>query len=363
MEKGVLALADGTRYEGYWNGIEASGELCFNTAMTGYQETYTDPSYFNQILISTHVHIGNYGCNKTEYESHRPQISGLVVRSIETFGYRTKGETVGLVEWLNRFNVPFLSGIDTRALVRKLRKNGSQNAIITSALCSDEEITKKTNAVPSMQGLSLAKEVSRKQFDDYGNPESDIRIACIDFGIKQSIINQLVGLGSYCRVFPMHSSINELMSFNPHGFFLSNGPGDPSSMHEVIELIQELLKTRRPIFGICLGHQLLGLSLGLKTFKMHHGHRGLNHPIINTLTGKGEITSQNHGFSIVLDDLNNQEDIIVTHKHLNDSSIAGIRHKYQPAFSVQYHPESSPGPHDSRYLFEEFYQYLREACR
>jgi carbamoyl-phosphate synthase small subunit len=358
IEPALLLLADGTVFNGMGNGIENGGELCFNTGMTGYQETFTDPSYAGQLLICTHVHIGNYGCVPTETESHKPWINGLICRSLQSFHSRLNPESESLYNWLSKHQVPFIEGIDTRALVRHLRRTGAQNALIAKASTPETVLKQMLHNLPSMQGQALGPKVSCTTPRDLGNPNAKFRVACVDFGIKESMITCLVERGVFCRVFPMNSSFREIMNWNPDGFLLSNGPGDPAAMPEAIALVSEILSTKKPVFGICMGHQLLSLALNLKTFKMHHGHRGLNHPVLNLQSGKGEITSQNHGFAVSLESLSENPDLILTHKHLNDGTVAGIRHKSLPFFSVQYHPEASAGPHDSRYLFDDFIELL-----
>jgi len=354
----ILLLSDGTQFEGKGNGLEKGGELCFTTAMTGYQETFTDPSYAGQLLICTHVHVGNYGCVPTEAESGRPRLNGVICRSMQSYFSRFGEAVESLSDWLTRQEVPFIEGIDTRALVRHLRHTGAQNGIIACASTSEHELRQRLLSLPAMQGQALGPNVSCTTPWEMGNSESQHRVACIDFGIKNSMVKCLTERGAFCRVFPMHTPIREILEWNPSGFLLSNGPGDPAAMPEAIQLVTEILALKKPVFGICMGHQLFSLALGLDTFKMHFGHRGLNHPVLNLESENGEITSQNHGFAVSMESLGNNPDLILTHRHLNDETIAGLRHKTLPFFSVQYHPEASPGPHDSRYLFDTFIELL-----
>jgi len=354
----LLLLKDGTRLEGLSAGAQVtiSGELCFNTAMTGYQETFTDPSYFGQILISTHVHIGNYGYKPEESESDKIQINGLICRNLSFHSSRMGAQP--LSDWFNEHKKPIMYGVDTRALVKKIRNEGAINAALTTdPNTSWEDLISLLNKTPSMEGLNLSKSVSSNEIRDLGPENASFKVALIDFGFKRNIVRCLLERNSKVRIFPMETELTQILDWQPHGILLSNGPGDPASMPDQIKLVADMVKTGLPIFGICLGHQLLALSQGLRTVKMHHGHRGINHPILNKLTGKGEITSQNHGFAVTEIDLKD-DNVEVTHVHLNDHTIAGIKFKDRPIFSVQYHPESAPGPHDSRYLFDLFFDNL-----
>jgi carbamoyl-phosphate synthase small subunit len=351
----VLLLQDGTICHGKAFGAigTTTGEICFNTGMTGYQEVFTDPSYFGQILIMNTVHVGNYGVKDDEVESSSVKIRGLIGRNLEET-YSRKLAQSSLDVYLKANNIVSIEGVDTRALVAHIRTKGAMNCIISSETTDINELKKKLAEVPDMSGLELASQVSTKEAYEKGDTNSKIRIAVMDYGIKQHIINCMVDRGAYVKVFPAKTKLEEVKQFNPAGYFISNGPGDPASMDYAIETVKEILKEEKPVFGICLGHQLLALANGIPTFKMHHGHRGLNHPVKNLLTGKSEITTQNHGFGVDPEAVKKAAHIEVTHINLNDQSIEGIKIKGKPAFSVQYHPESTPGPHDSRYLFDEF---------
>jgi len=359
--KAVLLLVDGTRFEGRAIGAigTTTGEICFNTGMTGYQEIFTDPSYYGQIMVTATSHIGNYGVNETEVESDGIKISGLVCKKFsETFSRaRANG---GLQEFLERDGVVGISDIDTRALVRHIRDSGAMNAIISSEGLTDEELKERLNKTPSMDGLELASRVSTEEAYSFGNSGAKFKVALLDIGVKRSIISCLAERGCYVKVFPMNTSFEEIKAFAPDGVLLSNGPGDPAPLTDVIETVGKVVEAGYPVFGICLGHQVLALSQGLKTEKMHNGHRGINHPIKNLLTGHCEVTSQNHGFVVKRDEVEELNNVEMTHVHLNDKTLAGLRIKDRPVFSVQYHPEASPGPHDSRYLFDQFLANMEE---
>ena len=330
-----------------------SGELCFNTGMTGYQEVFTDPSYFGQVLIMNSVHTGNYGVNPEDVESETVKIKGLIGRNLEERFSRIMA-TDSLQNYLIQQGVVSIEDIDTRALVTHIREKGAMNCIISSEETDVEALKLMLGKVPSMDGLELASLVSTQEVYHMGDPNASIRIAVLDFGIKRNIIKCMADRGAYVRVHPAKTSFEELQQFEPNGYFISNGPGDPASMGYAVETVKQILDTKKPVFGICLGHQLLALANGIPTFKMHHGHRGLNHPVKNLLTGVCEITTQNHGFAVDANAIRNAANVEVTHVNLNDESIEGIRLKDRPAFSVQYHPEATPGPHDSRYLFDDF---------
>ncbi len=320
--------------------------------MTGYQEIYTDPSYYGQIIVNTTAHIGNYGTVNDEQESATPKISGIVVNEFsDEFSRKTAIES--LQTYLEKNNVVGISDIDTRMLVRYIRSKGAMNAIISSVL-SPEQLKEEIKKVPSMDGLELASVVSTAKPYFVGDPKSPKKIAALDVGIKTSILKNLAARGCYIQVFSAKTPFKEMDAWQPDGYFISNGPGDPSVMDYAITTVKEMLGSNKPVFGICLGHQLLALAAGISTYKMHHGHRGLNHPVKNLITGLGEMTSQNHGFAVSEKDIDKNPDVEVTHVHLNDNTIMGIRLKSKNAFSVQYHPEASPGPHDSRYLFDQF---------
>lgn len=356
--KAVLLLQDGTVFEGKAAGKigTTGGEIAFNTGMTGYQEIFTDPSYYGQILLMTPSHIGNYGIHNDEVESGSIKISGLVCKKFSEVFSRPSAER-SIQDYFNEQGLVGISDVDTRALVRHIRSKGAMNAIISSEGHDIETLKIKLQELPSMDGLELSSKVTVDTAYDY-NTEGAWRVAVLDFGTKENILRCLKERGCQLRVFPMHTTKDEILTWKPDGIMLSNGPGDPSSMTNTIALIKSLLPLNIPIFGICLGHQLLSLASGLSTYKMHNGHRGINHPVKNLLTGQCEITSQNHGFVVNRDEAEAREDIILTHIHLNDGTLAGIRLKNYPAFSVQYHPESSAGPNDSRYLFDEFIQMI-----
>jgi carbamoyl-phosphate synthase small subunit len=355
----VLMLADGTTFRGksYGASITKTGEICFNTGMTGYQEIFSDPSYYKQIVICTHTHIGNYGKLDIESESQGMKISGLVCKNFSLFASRQKSEG-SIKNWFLEENVPVISDLDTRAIVRYIRNKGAMNAIISSENLTEEELKIRLNSEPSMDGLELSSYVSTPYSYTEGNENSKYRIALLDLGVKQSIIRNLINLDCFVKIFPAKTSFQEMQEFKPDGFMISNGPGDPSAMNYAIETVKQILINKIPLFGICLGHQILAKALNAGTYKMFNGHRGINHPIKNIITGKSEITSQNHGFSVIKEDVESNNDIEITHIHLNDQTIAGIRLKSGLAFSVQYHPEASPGPHDSNYLFHDFIKMI-----
>jgi carbamoyl-phosphate synthase small subunit len=355
----VLLLHDGTVCRGKAFGAigTTTGEICFNTGMTGYQEVFTDPSYYGQILIMNTVHIGNYGVKDEDIESDGVKIRGLIGRNLEE-AYSRKLAKSSLEEYLKANNIVSIEGVDTRALVAHIRTKGAMNCIISSETTDIAALKKKLDEVPDMSGLELASHVSTKEAYEKGDQRSEIRIAVMDYGIKQHIIECMVERGAYVKVFPAKTKLDEVKKFNPSGYFISNGPGDPAAMDYAIDTVKGIMKENKPVFGICLGHQLLALANDIPTFKMHHGHRGLNHPVKNLVTGKSEITTQNHGFGVDPEAIKKASHIEVTHVNLNDQSIEGIRVKGKPAFSVQYHPESTPGPHDSRYLFDQFIELI-----
>ncbi len=358
----VLVLADGTICHGSSFGTigTTSGEICFNTGMTGYQEVFTDPSYFGQVLIMNSVHVGNYGVNEKDMESGSVKISGLIGRNLEEQYSRLLAQG-SLNDFLKKNNIVAIESIDTRSLVTHVRQKGAMNCIISSETLDIDELKNQLAKVPSMAGLELASKVSTEKEYEVGDVNSPVRIAVMDFGCKDHILKCMTERGAYVKVFPAKTTIKKLKEFKPTGYFISNGPGDPAAMGYAVETLKEVLKENKPVFGICLGHQLLALANGVSTFKLHHGHRGLNHPVKNLLTGKCEITTQNHGFGVDPESIRNAKNIEITHVNLNDKSIEGIRMKDRPAFSVQYHPESTPGPHDSRYLFDEFIGMIRDG--
>lgn len=359
-KKALVLLADGTIFYGKSVGIEgtSTGEICFNTGMTGYQEIFTDPSYFGQIMVMANAHIGNYGVNDEEIESDGIKISGLICRNF-SFTHSRVDSNGNLKDYFEKHNLVAISDVDTRALVAYIRDNGAMNAIISTEIDNIEELKKQLANVPSMEGLELASKVSTKEPYYIGNEDSDIKIAALDIGIKKNILRNLANRGAYIKVFPFDASFEDLASFNPDGYFISNGPGDPEPLIGAQEVAKEIIKRDLPLFGICLGHQVIALANGISTYKMHNGHRGINHPVKNLLTGKGEITSQNHGFAINREETEANENVEITHVHLNDHTVAGIRMKNKPVFSVQYHPEASPGPNDSVYLFDQFIESLQ----
>ncbi len=326
--------------------------------MTGYQEVFTDPSYFGQILIMNNAHIGNYGVKDEEVESDNVKISGLIGRNLEE-QYSRKQAKGSLNDYLKANKIVSIEAVDTRALVAHIRTKGAMNCIISSETTDMGALKKKLSKVPDMNGLELASQVSTTEAYELGDQHSSIRIAVMDYGIKKNILNCMVERGAYVKVFPAKTAFEEVKKFMPHGYFISNGPGDPAPMDYAIRTVKEILKESKPLFGICLGHQILALANAVPTFKMHHGHRGLNHPVKNLITGRSEITTQNHGFGVDPEAVKKASHIEVTHVNLNDHSIEGIRVKDKPAFSVQYHPEATPGPHDSRYLFDEFMALIK----
>lgn len=356
----ILVLADGTIFKGTAIGKigTTTGEIAFNTGMTGYQEIFTDPSYQGQLLTMATSHIGNYGVHPTESESDSMKIAGLIVKKFSnTFSRPSANDS--LQHFMERDNVVGISDIDTRSLVRIIRDRGAQNAIISSEILDVDKLKSMVAEIPSMEGLELSSKVSTKKPYIVGDNDAPYKVALLDLGVKLSIVNQLVERGCQVKVFPMDATLKDLKSFDIDGIMLSNGPGDPSAMPEVIKNVAEMVDSNIPIFGICLGHQVLALSQGLKTEKMHNGHRGVNHPIKNLKTGKGEITTQNHGFVVSKSSIDSNDLIEMTHVHLNDNTVAGIELKNKKVFSVQYHPEASSGPHDSRYLFDQFIENMK----
>ena len=352
----ILLLNDGRLFEGKQLGYsgETTGEVCFNTGMTGYQEILTDPSYCSQIVTMTSPHIGNYGINEEDIESDKIQVSGFVVKeeSLIASNWRSK---VSLNDYLKNNKIVGIQDIDTRALTRHIRDHGSMNGII-SAIDSDvDSLSNKLKKAPSMNGLDLAKVVTTKRVYKWSE-KGKYKVAAIDYGIKRNILNMLADKECSVTVFPAETTAKQILDFNPDGVFLSNGPGDPGAVTYGIKMVKDLLGSK-PIFGICLGHQILSLALGAKTFKLKFGHRGINRPVKNLNTSVVEITSQNHGFAVDLQSL--PKNVTPTHINLNDSTNEGIECKDLKAFSVQHHPESSPGPHDSRYLFDKFIKLMK----
>ena len=363
----LLVLADGSSYSGWSFGAKGTGvgEVVFNTGMTGYQEVMTDPSYLGQIVIFTYPELGNTGVNPEDEESTRPQIKGAIARNV-TYRPSNWRSTQSLPDYLQGHNVPGIYGIDTRALTRKIRSLGAVNGGISTEILEPEQLLSLVREAPSMAGLNLVKEVTTKEVYEWSEetnsdwefksakPEYTFTVVAIDFGVKRNILRRLASYGCRVIVVPATTTLEQILEHNPDGIFLSNGPGDPAAVTEGVAITQELLKLKKPTFGICMGHQILGLSLGAQTFKLKFGHRGLNQPA--GLQQQVEITSQNHGFALTADSLG--ADVEITHLNLNDRTVAGLQHKNLPFFSVQYHPEASPGPHDADYLFEKFVKMM-----
>lgn len=351
----ILLLEDGTVYHGKAAGKigTTTGEICFNTGMTGYQEIFTDPSYFGQIMVTTNAHIGNYGTSEEEIESHNIQIAGLVCKNYSV-PFSRKMANSSIQNYFENGNLVGISDVDTRSLVRHIRNKGAMNAIISSEILDIEQLKAQLKEVPSMDGLELSSKVSTEHAYYFGNEQARFRVAVLDLGVKKNILRNFSDRDVYVKVFPAKTTFEEMEHWTPDGYFISNGPGDPSAMPYALETVKEILKADKPMFGICLGHQLLALANDIRTKKMFNGHRGINHPVKNVIADSCEITSQNHGFGVIGEDVKKSETVEITHINLNDKSIEGIRVKGKKAFSVQYHPESSPGPHDSRYLFDDF---------
>ena len=358
-KKAYLLLEDGLMLEGTAIGYigTTGGEICFNTGMTGYQEIYTDPSYYGQIVINTTAHIGNYGTVDNEQESAHPQIKGVIVNDYAQV-YSRKTANDSLQAYLEKHHIPGIADIDTRMLVRHIRSKGAMNAIISSDL-KESELADELKKLPSMKGLELASRVSTSKTYTLGEGNR-LKVAVLDLGVKKNILNSLTERGCECRVFPAKTDFKEIKAWGADGYFLSNGPGDPAVMDYGVDTVSQMIADNKAVFGICLGHQLIARSQGIGTYKMHHGHRGLNHPIKNLITGLSEITSQNHGFAISEKDVEESSKVEATHINLNDNTIEGLSVKGKNAFSVQYHPEASPGPHDSRYLFDQFVKNINK---
>jgi carbamoyl-phosphate synthase small subunit len=362
-KKAAVLLADGTIFYGKAIGKEEGtnfGEVCFNTGMTGYQEIFTDPSYFGQIMVTTNAHIGNYGSYEDDMESDDVKISGLVCRNF-SYNHSRKLSTGSLEEFLSQHHLIGISDVDTRSLVTYIREKGAQNAAVTTEIEKLETIKKELQNTPNMEGLELSSKVSAQEPYYIGDQDSTYKIAALDIGIKKNILKNLAKRDCHIKVFPHDSSFEKMEAWQPDGYFLSNGPGDPEPMPHVIELTKEIIEQDRPLLGICLGHQIIALANGVLTYKMHQGHRGINHPVKNIKTGKGEITSQNHGFSVNREEVEKNDNLEITHYHLNDNSVAGLKMKNKNCFSVQYHPEASPGPHDAHYLFDEFIDNIKKS--
>ena len=358
----ILLLSDGTIFHGKSIGISGKtfGEVCFNTGMTGYQEIFTDPSYYGQLMVATNAHIGNYGVNDKEVESNSIKIAGLICKNF-SFNYSREDSAGSLEDYFIKENLICISDVDTRALVSYIRENGAMNAVICTDDTAVEELKILLAKVPDMKGLELASKVSTKEPYFYGDENATYKISALDLGIKENILRNLAKRDCYIKVFPYDATFQELASFDPDGFFLSNGPGDPDPLESAINVAKEIIANDKPLFGICLGHQVIALANGVSTYKMFNGHRGINHPVKNIITGRGEITSQNHGFAVNKEELDNHPDLEITHLHLNDGTVAGMRMKNKNCFSVQYHPEASPGPHDSSYLFDQFIENIKSV--
>jgi len=361
-KKAFVLLEDGTIFHGKSIGKEGSafGEVCFNTGMTGYQEIFTDPSYFGQLMVTTNAYIGNYGVKEDEVESDSVKIAGLICRNF-TYNFSRYGNIDSLYNFFEKNNLLAISDVDTRALVSYIRDNGAMNAVISTEIGNIDDLKKQLAKIPSMDGLELASKVSTKQPYFYGEENAKYKIAALDLGIKKNILRNLAKRDCYIKVFPYDTSFNEMKSWNPDAYFISNGPGDPEPLKSAQNVAKEVIKNNFPLFGICLGHQIIALANGISTYKMHNGHRGINHPVKNLITGKGEITSQNHGFAINREETEAHKDIRITHIHLNDDTVAGIEMKGKNCFSVQYHPEASPGPHDASYLFDQFIENISKT--
>lgn len=360
----ILLLNDGTVFYGKSAGKvgTATGEICFNTGMTGYQEVFTDPSYQGQLLVATNVHIGNYGIRNEEAESTSIKIAGLICRNF-SHHFSRKSADISLQDYFIGENIVAICDIDTRALVRHIRDKGAMNAVISSDEMDINKLKSILAGVPSMEGLELSSTVSTKKPYDYGNAGAQYRVAVMDEGVKLNTLRCLADRNCYVRVFPYDASYETMSAWEPDGYLVSNGPGDPAVMPKVVQTVKEILKHDKPLFGICLGHQLLAEACGISTYKMFNGHRGINHPVKNVDRNHSEVTSQNHGFAIMRKEVEKSGEVEITHVNLNDQSVEGIRVKNKQAFSVQYHPESAPGPEDSRYLFDEFVNSLKVGKR
>ncbi len=364
-KKAIILLADGTIFHGKSVGDKegtAFGEVCFNTGMTGYQEIFTDPSYFGQLMVATNAHIGNYGTNVDEIESESVKIAGLICKNF-SYNYSRPLADTSLEDFLNVNHLFAISDVDTRALVSYIRDNGAMNAVISTDVENIEELKTKLKQVPSMEGLELASKVSTKEPYFFGDENATYKIAALDIGIKKNILRNLAKRDAYIKVFPFNANFDELASWKPDAYFISNGPGDPEPLTDAIVAAKQMISSGKPLFGICLGHQVIALANGVSTYKMHNGHRGINHPVLNMVTGKGEITSQNHGFAINREETEANELLEITHIHLNDHTVAGIKMKDKDVFSVQYHPEASPGPHDADYLFDDFFELIQKNTK
>jgi carbamoyl-phosphate synthase small subunit len=355
QQPAILLLEDGTLFNGFACGKigTATGELCFSTNMTGYQELFTDPSYYGQLLVSTNVHVGNYGINHEDAESDKIQIAGLICRAY-SIPYSRKQSDSDIQDYFEKNQLVGITGVDTRAIVRHIRSKGAMNAVISSDIPDVEVLKGILSKVPSMEGLELSSEVTTKESYSFGDPSAKYKVAVLDLGVKKNILKNFASRDCYLKVFPAKTGFNELKSWNPDGYFISNGPGDPGVMDYAVDTVKAILEEDKPLFGICLGNQILARAIGIDTYKMHHGHRGGNHPVKNLASGKCEVTTQNHGFAVDIHQLKASPLAELTHTNLNDETVEGLRVLGKKAFSVQYHPEAAPGPHDSRYLFDAF---------
>lgn len=361
-EPAILLLQDGTVIHGSSIGKKGTygGEICFNTGMTGYQEIYTDPSYYGQVIVNTTAHIGNYGVLDLEQESAAPTISGIVVNTFSQLSSRKSADD-RLQDYLEKYNIVGIADIDTRQLVRHIRDKGAMNCIISSEILDPEELRHELEKIPAMEGLELSSDVTTKEsYEMAAGEQCSYKVAVLDLGVKKSILSNIASRFCQLKVFPAKTSFEDMQEWGADGYFISNGPGDPAAMPYAVDTVNKILDADKPVFGICLGHQILALANGVSTYKMHNGHRGLNHPVKNLETGLSEITSQNHGFAVNAEEITQSDKLVVTHLNLNDNTIEGFKVKGKKAFSVQYHPESSPGPHDSRYLFDQFINSMKD---
>lgn len=361
--KAILLLADGTIFHGKSVADKEGtsfGEVCFNTGMTGYQEIFTDPSYFGQLMVTTNTHIGNYGTTAAENESEGIKIAGLICKNF-SYDYSRDIADRSLEDFLEDNKLFAISDVDTRALVSYIRDNGAMNAVMSTDVDNIEGLKKQLAESPNMNGLELSSKVSTKEPYFYGNENATYKVAALDIGIKKNILRNISSRDVYVKVYPYNATFEDMAAWNPDGYFLSNGPGDPEPLVEAQAVAKEIIKRDLPLFGICLGHQVIAIANGISTFKMHNGHRGINHPVMNLETGKGEITSQNHGFAVNREGAEANAEVEISHVHLNDKTVAGLRMKNKNCFSVQYHPEASPGPHDSEYLFDQFIENIKKT--
>lgn len=357
----ILLLADGTVYHGKAAGKIGTtiGEICFNTGMTGYQEVFTDPSYYGQLLVTTNAHIGNYGVVNRDTESNSMKIAGLICKNFTVPFSRHQAEG-SIQDYFEKEGMVGISDVDTRAIVRHIRSVGAMNGIVSSEIFDLKELNKRLAAAPDMSGLELSSHVTTAEPYTMGEErdavtaKKNFKVAVLDLGTKRNILRNFIDRGCFVKVFPAKTDIADIRAFQPDGYFISNGPGDPGAMDYAVTTAKAMLEDDVPLFGICLGHQILARAVDIPTYKMHHGHRGINHPVKNLITGLCEITSQNHGFGVSPEAIAASDRVEVTHRNLNDDTIEGIRVVGKQAFSVQYHPEASPGPHDARYLFDQF---------